>query len=343
MKKILLSLLFLMGWGFPVFAQSHINIELLSATYTTLPAVLFRVWWSSVPSVANETHNAKVWVWIDFLKINADNTTSGNIWTRAEISGTPAVSSSPASTATLDASTNKGFWLNGITSSYSATVTVSFSNIPANNKFNWCAYASDYPPNAGSLSGSIYTLKGSQPFVVNNSVISGNTFTGTIYSLTDATDCSGGVGRDVEHNGGTCAPGLTSVGSYCRDLAADAATVITCSGTQIEVKKSFAGISTWSPNTLCPSGWRWPTGAELKCLWSASALPAENKNAIWSSQNSGYDLYCDGCAISVCYGAFLVSGASGSTSQCCSNAAYCTPGRLSSFHDRELDVLCVRN
>ena len=136
MKKILLSLLFLMGWGFPVFAQSHINIELLSATYTTLPAVQFRVWWSSVPSVANETHNAKVWVWIDFLKINADNTTSGNIWTHAEISGTPAVSSSPASTATLDASTNKGFWLNGITSSYSATVTVSFSNIPANNKFN---------------------------------------------------------------------------------------------------------------------------------------------------------------------------------------------------------------
>ena len=42
MKKILLSFLSLTGWGFSALAQSHINIELLSATYTA-PAVQFRV------------------------------------------------------------------------------------------------------------------------------------------------------------------------------------------------------------------------------------------------------------------------------------------------------------
>ena len=116
MKKILF--LFAMLASVAASAQSHINIEMLSATYTASPAVKFRVSWSSIPAVTGQTHNAKVWVWVDFLKVNADNTTTGNTWTRAEISATPAVSSSPTSTATLDASANKGFWLNGSTPRY---------------------------------------------------------------------------------------------------------------------------------------------------------------------------------------------------------------------------------
>ncbi|MDR0694864.1 MAG: hypothetical protein LBF81_06165, partial [Prevotellaceae bacterium] len=184
-----------------VSAQSHISIEMLGATYTAMPAVKFRVSWSNVPTVTGQTHNAKVWVWIDFLKLNADNTTAGNTWTRAEISTTPAVSSSPTSTATLDASTNKGFWLNGVTGSYSATVTASLTNIPANTKFNWCAYASDCPPNVTANNGT-YTFKGTPPFIliasdgvttqtVNETTLATSALTITPTTIKDKTDCPG--------------------------------------------------------------------------------------------------------------------------------------------------------
>ena len=182
-------------------AQSHINMEMLSITYTGSAAVKFRVSWSSVPTVAGQIHNAKVWVWIDFLKFNADNTTTGNTWTRAEISATPAVSSSPTSTAILDASTNKGFWLNGITGSYSATVTATLTNIPANTKFNWCVYVSDCPPNATATNGT-YTFKGTPPFTliasdgittqtVNGTTLATSALTITPTTIRDKTECPG--------------------------------------------------------------------------------------------------------------------------------------------------------
>ena len=196
MKKIFF--LFAILASVATSAQSHINIEMLSATYTVSPAVKFRVSWSSVPTVTGETHNAKVWVWIDFLKINTDNTTTGNIWTRAEISATPAVGSSPASTATIDASTNKGFWLNGVIGSYSATITATITNIPANTKFNWCAYTSDCPPFVIANNGT-YTLQGTPPFILkaaNGSTqkVEGNTLpasslTIAAVTLTDKTEC----------------------------------------------------------------------------------------------------------------------------------------------------------
>ena len=190
-----------MGIGFSTFAQSHINIELLGATYTA-PAVQFRVSWNSIPTVTGQTHNSKVWVWVDFLKLNADNTTAGNTWTRAEISAIPVVSSSPASTAALDASTNKGFWLHGVSGSYSATVTalLSNSNIPANAKFNWCAYASDCPPFVIADNGT-YTLQGTPPFVLKaadetTQTVMGKTLpaaslTIAAVTLTDKTECPG--------------------------------------------------------------------------------------------------------------------------------------------------------
>ncbi|MDR0694277.1 MAG: hypothetical protein LBF81_03140, partial [Prevotellaceae bacterium] len=132
---------------------------------------------------------------------NADNTTIGNTWTRAEISTTPAVSSSPTSTATLDASPYKGFWLNGVTGSYSATVTATLSNIPANTKFNWCAYVSDYPPNVTAANGT-YTLKGTPPFTliasdgITTQTVTGKTLPTSALTITpttikDKTECPG--------------------------------------------------------------------------------------------------------------------------------------------------------
>jgi hypothetical protein len=59
-------------------------------------------------------------------------------------------------------------------------------------KFNWCAYATDYPPNATDGAGA-YVLHGSPPFVVNGDTLGDGvrTYAGCITALTDATGCPG--------------------------------------------------------------------------------------------------------------------------------------------------------
>jgi uncharacterized protein (TIGR02145 family) len=189
MKKLFFLLLFPL-WGiggFPAFAQSHINIELLSATYTA-PAVQFRVSWNSIPAVDGETHNSKIWLWVDFRKI--ENNQPSGAWTRATVAN--------PSSGTVAPETDKGFWLQGNSGSYSQTVTVALTNIPANTKFNWCAYASDCPPNVTFNEGT-YTFKGTTNFIVSEpartlttETIAKSSLTVTLSStFTDATGCPG--------------------------------------------------------------------------------------------------------------------------------------------------------
>jgi hypothetical protein len=179
MKK----LFFLFAMIASVAASAQVTfVELLSANYTN-KTVTFRVWWNA--GSRNDTHLSKVWVWVDYIKVNSNNTTSGNSWTRAEIS---TVSGGATS---YDGSNRKGFWLEGNASTnYSATLTAQL-NI-TETKFNWCAYVSDYPPNATMANGT-YTLKGTPPFTINGTITeNGKKYSGAcITSLTDATACPG--------------------------------------------------------------------------------------------------------------------------------------------------------
>ncbi|MDR0581412.1 MAG: hypothetical protein LBG31_00445 [Prevotellaceae bacterium] len=190
MKKILLPFLSLTGLGFSALAQSHINIELLSATYTA-PAVQFRVSWNSIPAADGETHHSKIWLWVDFRKI--ENNQPSGTWTRATVS-----SPSPG---TVAPETTKGFWLQGNSGSYSQIVTVALPDIPANTKFNWCAYASDCPPNVTVTNGT-YTFKGTPPFTliasdgtttqtVTGTTLAASALTVTPTTIRDKTECPG--------------------------------------------------------------------------------------------------------------------------------------------------------
>ncbi|MDR0582569.1 MAG: hypothetical protein LBG31_06375 [Prevotellaceae bacterium] len=164
------------------------NVEPVGANYTN-KTVSFRVWWNA--GSRNATHLSKVWVWIDYITVNSDNTTSGNSWTRAAVSD-----ASPTASVSYDGSNRKGFWLEGNSGSYSATVTVQLTNVPA--KFNWCAYVSDYPPNV-TLDNGTYTFKGTTDFIVSSHAQPVTTKTITRTSLTvnssstftDATGCPG--------------------------------------------------------------------------------------------------------------------------------------------------------
>jgi hypothetical protein len=242
------------------------HVEPVSANYAN-KTVSFRVWWNA--GTRDATHLSKVWVWVDYLTVNSNNTTSGNTWTRATV-GTVS-----GGTTSFDGSNRKGFWLEGNASTnYSTTFTVQLTNVPA--KFNWCAYVSDYPPNAkitsGSYSNGTYTLKGTKPFVINGTIpVNSNTYSAArISSITDATQCPGYRCSLKDETVGAvgCCTGLAAVGNYCRDLVADESSTYTCSGVVIEVKNQCNNYATWTnANSACSSiGWRLPNQAEYKCL-----------------------------------------------------------------------------
>ncbi|MDR0581352.1 MAG: hypothetical protein LBG31_00135 [Prevotellaceae bacterium] len=241
------------------------HVEPTGANYVN-KTVSFRVWWNA--GSRDATHLSKVWVWIDYITVNSNNTISGNTWTRATV-GTI----SPTTGISYDGSNRNGFWLEGSASTnYSATLTVQLTNAPA--KFNWCTYASDCPPTAqitsGSYSNGTYTLKGTKPFVINGaSTVNSSTYSvERISSITGATQCPGYRCSLRDEAVGTigCCSGLTAIGNYCRDLIADDASTLTACG--FEIKNSNQGIinSFGGEDYLCPSGWRYPDDEEGKCV-----------------------------------------------------------------------------
>jgi hypothetical protein len=167
------------------------NVEPVGANYTN-KTVSFRVWWNA--GSRDATHLAKVWVWVDYITVNSNNTTSGNSWTRA------TVGSVSGGVTSYDGSYRSGFWLEGNASTnYSATVTVQLTNVPA--KFNWCAYVSDYPPNVTAANGT-YTFKGTPPFTLiaangtTSQAVTGTTLATSALTITpttirDKTECPG--------------------------------------------------------------------------------------------------------------------------------------------------------
>ncbi|MDR0694357.1 MAG: hypothetical protein LBF81_03550 [Prevotellaceae bacterium] len=185
MKKIFF--LFAMFANIAASAQ-NVQVETISATYTSTPNVKFRVTWTGARAYR---HNTKVWVFVDYRKV--ENNVPAGGWARALVASTPTVSSSSASTVTLEPGNDKGFWLQGTNGYYSATVTVPLTLAAGVMQFSWCAYATDYPPNVVVHSTSSYTLRGSPPFVINGATlpVSQSTFSGTIISFTDATSAPG--------------------------------------------------------------------------------------------------------------------------------------------------------
>jgi hypothetical protein len=221
----------------------NVQVESISATYTSTPIVKFRVAWTGVRTYR---HNTKVWVFIDYRKV--DNNTSAGTWTRALVSSTPTASSTHVSTITLESGNSKGFWLHGANGDYSATITVPITLDAGVTQFNWCAYASDYSPNVVAHSGSSYTLHGSRPFVVNGTTLPTNqtTFSGTIISFTDATGAPGifPAASGEKPNEMGCLPGLvenidgicvapSAVG--CNNSTLNLGTVSFTSGTEITI------------------------------------------------------------------------------------------------------------
>ncbi|MDR3132529.1 MAG: hypothetical protein LBU42_00700 [Prevotellaceae bacterium] len=300
MKKIFLSLLSLMGFGVSAFAQqSHINIEMLGATYT-MPAVQFRVSWAAIPT--GTCHNSKIWLWVDYIPV-VNNQPSGS-WTRATVAN-------PSPGTVIAAETDKGFWLQGNSGSYSQTVTVGLTNILPNTTFNWCAYASDCPPFVIADNGT-YILQGTPPFTLKaaggaTQIVGGTTLAATSLTiaavyLTDKTECpsffcaytGSDLYRDETHLCGHRPNGAQNWEAYIKDSKDDHIYRITqfsddswwfTDPLAIADKRhtTCSGNSMYKPTNKpsCPPGWTIPTRAAYVNRWPDPANANSPANDLW--------------------------------------------------------------
>jgi uncharacterized protein (TIGR02145 family) len=238
-------------------------------------------------------------VWVDYITVNSNNTTSGNSWTRAAISA-----ASPTASVTYDGSNRQGFWLQGNSGSYNATVTVQLNIIAS--KFNWCAYVSDYPPNVTANNGT-YTFKGTPPFILTASNgITSQTVTGATLAASALTITPITIRDKKEYPGVFCpyqgsdlyidathlcqqrtsgaqnweawiqdtrdnkiyriaqlSTGLWTMDDYL-NYAHPAAVDEKCSHADPNAKEYWRHTLATTYSTLCPSGWRLPSQNEYE-------------------------------------------------------------------------------
>jgi hypothetical protein len=159
-----------------ITANAAVTVTSLGVDYNT-QQVTFRVEWTG------DAANFRVWVWIDLCPV--EGTTAGT-FEKAVISGATATAGS------IDAATlnGRGFYV----TTNPSTVTATLSN--ATGTFNWCAYGSNFPPNAVDDGNGGYTLRGTPPFVITTdngtAVTTDYAYSGDeIVALTDATGAPG--------------------------------------------------------------------------------------------------------------------------------------------------------
>jgi len=276
MKKLFF---FLIGATFACtgFAQgSCVTAKQVSANYVN-NTVTFELTWKLCSSTT--THLNRAWVFVDIQPVDPA-TGNKDAWTPASYTGKPTVDN--ADTLTVPGNT-RGFYVTG-NNGQSATVTMQINTTLT--KFNWCAFATDYPPNIGTANTSTrdYTLRGTQSFVVNGKTITGKQTSGSVSSLTDATGCPGCIAvQDFKFSGSSvtipCCPNLTPLNGHCRDLAADDASASW--GCDLEWR--FGA----SKATSCGS-WTWVDYTTYKCL----AQEEGNAAIGWSTSREVYNSRC---------------------------------------------------
>ncbi|MDR1680795.1 MAG: fibrobacter succinogenes major paralogous domain-containing protein [Prevotellaceae bacterium] len=228
MKKIV-SLAMSMLLLIPLFGQGGRKVETrsISVDYAAAPpTVTFEVYWTEAPTPPR--HRDTVWVFVDYALI------TGNVvgaWVPASI--TVATVSAGDGVVLQPTLNGRGFYFDGhdYHNACAATLTVTLSSDLTGKKFNWCAYATDYPPNATTGTGH-YDLHGSPPFVVNGSPLGAGvrTYTGCITTLTDATGC----------------PGWLPAEPVINAFTASASTA--CSGESITLSVDATGAASYSFN-----------------------------------------------------------------------------------------------
>jgi uncharacterized protein (TIGR02145 family) len=148
-RRALFFLLLLWGLGGISYAQT--TVTLIGEDFTES-----EVTFSVTMSPATPT-----WVFVDYTT-NPHNPESMSRATFTSATFNPPAGGTFSASGTSTAE-GQGFWLTN-----SATVTAKLKNV--SSQFSWCAYAINVPPNAEVKAGGGYTLRGTRPFTINNSI-----------------------------------------------------------------------------------------------------------------------------------------------------------------------------
>ncbi len=289
MRKIFL-LIMCTTLTYSIFASNCVSTRSVSVDYKN-GLVTFELIWTACD---NNIHRNQVWVFIDYQEVKNGNPFGD--WKPAVI--TDVYSLMPVTVSSQMVTGNsRGLWITG-NNGTKATVTLRLDKSKIPTQYKWCAFATDYPPNAAAYNNGTYTLQGTMPFYINGSTTPINSkkySDGVVNSITDATGCSGWIERDVPTTSGVCRSGLTLVNGYCRNLSADGASSFT--GCNIEVQAVDNPAAVWSLG-LCDAakGWQLPTNAQLNCIWSnRSAFNLGSAIGIWGQERSGHNASCYYC------------------------------------------------
>ncbi|MDR1681677.1 MAG: hypothetical protein LBS12_07850 [Prevotellaceae bacterium] len=311
MKQIfLIAILFL---SLTAFGQgvSVVRVVQLGADYAaTPPTVEFRVYWDAA---TDSRHLDSVWVFVDYQPISSTGTVGE--WIHARLT-------SPAATApgtVIPVTGNsRGFYLRGTPAAgFTSTVTVALEGLTAGDKFNWCAYASDYPPNTTDGAG-FYDLHGTTPFVVNGDTLGAGvrTFSDCIDTLTDATGCPGLV---------PAKPEITAFTPLFDTI---------CAGDTVTLSATATGASEYSFD----DGTTWQAGA------TASVAPTSDATYTVKVRNTA------GCTVTAAVGAQLkvyskpaVSFSVAPSTACAGNTVTVVAGGGSSYCFTHTCTACGRN
>ena len=281
MKKII----FLFALFASIAANAAVTVTPLGVNYGT-KTVTFRVAWSGTAA------NDRVWVWVDLCPVTG---TSPGAFAKAVISGAAATA---GSILTVSGNT-RGFYV----TTNPSTVTAVLGN--ATGQFNWCAYGSDFPPNAIDNSSGGYALRGSPPFIITTSsgTTEVNTTTysgGTITALTDATGCPGTLcGMNGESSGllNCCVTGTTNCSGTCKTNGTyttnDGACAETCNTAYIQLRTQCGEIinsvyGTYE-NSVCTVGCKATYNA--KCNTNGHTGTTGESSCKTACTRSGYRYY----------------------------------------------------
>jgi len=336
MKKVFF---FLIGtvWTATLFAQTCVSVKQVTTDYKK-NKVTFSITWGDCKG-DNSNHRNTVWVFVDYRDVGSSS------WTRATISDKSA--------GTIVDS--KGLWIYGA-SSTTQTITLDL-DVPT-NKYDWCAFATDYPPNIGTTTNGAIPLRGTPPFLINDSIPEpSKTYTGAvpISKLTDATGCPGIVcagPNDPVGAAGCCMPGLTKVGggtygpssnrytttAVCRDLDGDIASDYIDCGVELQRDASQWGGG-WN-NSVCKGEWRLPTQGEALCAVHAGVWSSGGALYQAATSDTACNSYCCGgghCGVTM----FTIGFAISAWTCCWGTVSWGTSYSISDGHGSWI-IWCVR-
>jgi PKD repeat protein len=115
----------------------------------------------------------------------------------------------------------------------------------------------------------------------------------------------------------------------------------TCNGATYRIQCASAGTATFAnAASKCPSGWRLPTAAQLKCAYQQGRLTTGSGIWYWSSQTTAQATPDCNCTSGTNYIGLMTYTASNSS---CTNCATYTPGKTYGvFSHNRFYVRCVQ-